>query len=219
MNIHLNDYCERLGAIGLNAEPFNAISNIAFIIAGIFAFKQCRKLPFGAHIDIYLLCTTLILIGLGSGAWHLQPTDATLMLDIIPITLFINLYLASLLRRKFQMKWRYIACIFALLHKLNYMANSSFAPTTLNGTIFYLPTWLMLVAICAYALKRRLTFALELVAVSGLWSLSLLFRTIDFAACDEVTIGTHFIGTHFIWHLLNAIVLYRLLKILLNPKS
>jgi hypothetical protein len=35
----------------------------------------------------------------------------------------------------------------------------------------------------------------------------LVFRTIDRAVCSSVPIGTH-----FIWHLLNAVVLYVLLR-------
>ncbi len=208
MNIYLNDYCERLGVAGFAAEPLNAISNIAFIIAAIIAFNACRKLTFKTHIDIYALCFAMLLIGVGSGAWHLHPTGSTLMLDIIPITIFINLYLVSLLRRKFAMRWGYIALAFAVLHRLNYIANTSFDAKTLNGTILYLPTWLMLVALCGYAAWRKLPFTRSLMMISGIWSLSLLFRTIDFASCDLLPFGTH-----FIWHLLNALVLYKLLKI------
>jgi hypothetical protein len=36
---------------------------------------------------------------------------------------------------------------------------------------------------------------------------SLTFRTIDIAVCDAFTLGTH-----FVWHMLNAVVIYILLR-------
>jgi hypothetical protein len=37
--------------------------------------------------------------------------------------------------------------------------------------------------------------------------MSLIFRSIDMAVCPELPLGTH-----FLWHLLNAVVLYLLLR-------
>jgi hypothetical protein len=42
---------------------------------------------------------------------------------------------------------------------------------------------------------------------AGIFLLSLTFRTIDKAACASFPLGTH-----FLWHLLNALVLYVLLR-------
>jgi hypothetical protein len=41
--------------------------------------------------------------------------------------------------------------------------------------------------------------------------LSVTFRTMDRLWCRDVAIGGYQIGTHFLWHLLNAATLYLLL--------
>jgi len=43
----------------------------------------------------------------------------------------------------------------------------------------------------------------DLLLACGLFAASLLFRTIDQAACEWTRVGTH-----FLWHILNAVVLY-----------
>jgi hypothetical protein len=47
----------------------------------------------------------------------------------------------------------------------------------------------------------------DLVLAAMIFTLSLALRTIDAAACEAFPLGTH-----FLWHLLNAAVLYVLLR-------
>ena len=47
-----------------------------------------------------------------------------------------------------------------------------------------------------------------------IWTFSLTFRTIDMQVCDY----THQLGTHFMWHILNAVVLYRLVELIILNK-
>jgi hypothetical protein len=51
---------------------------------------------------------------------------------------------------------------------------------------------------------------------AAVFVISLAFRTVDRAVC-----GTFPLGTHFIWHLLNAVVLFVLLRaaIRFEPKA
>jgi hypothetical protein len=206
---YLYDYCERIGQSGLWAEPFNALTNVAFIIAGVLSWRFCKNYPLKQYFDLHLLYLLMILIGFGSAIWHISPNHTTLMLDVVPITAFINIYMFSLLRRGFKWNYGKILITFVILHKLNYIANQEFPADYLNGSILYAPTWLMLIALCTIAWFKKLQFAKTLSKISLLWSISLFFRTIDHYVCQEITIGTH-----FIWHLLNAITLYYLLKLL-----
>jgi hypothetical protein len=206
---YLYDYCERMGLVDLWAEPFNAFTNLAFLIAAVLSWRACKQHNLRKYLDIHLLYGLMFLIGIGSLVWHLQPSEASLMLDVVPITAFINIYLFSLLRRCFKWNYGRIVIAFVLLHKLNYVANNSLPSDYLNGSILYAPTWLMLAVLCVVAWWQKLTFATNLIKISGLWSISLIFRTIDHELCGIIPIGTH-----FIWHLLNAIVLYHLLKLL-----
>ncbi|PWT93645.1 MAG: hypothetical protein C5B56_00365, partial [Proteobacteria bacterium] len=51
---------------------------------------------------------------------------------------------------------------------------------------------------------------------AGLFCVSLVFRTIDRTIC-----GAFPLGTHFVWHMLNAVVLFVLLRaaILFKPRG
>ncbi len=207
---YLDTYCERAGEASLLAEPLNAITNLAFIFASILAIRLLRRFPSRQIPDAYVLAVTLFCIGLGSGAWHLHPTSTTIILDVLPIIAFINLYLITFLYRAFHWRWWMIAMAVIVLQALNAVSGMIFSPGTLHGTIMYLPTYLILALITAYSFYRRDWFAIHLLLITLLWTLSLVFRTIDLPFCNAVGFGTH-----YLWHLANAAVLYKLLTLLL----
>jgi len=68
---------------------------------------------------------------------------------------------------------------------------------------------LIVVARAARGHARR---GLELAVL--IFTVSLAVRTIDLAICD-----TFPLGTHFLWHLLNATVLYVLLRTAINESA
>jgi hypothetical protein len=85
----LSDYvflcCERGANEGLFAEPFNAASN--GVLAGLVRRpKQMRS------ADNALLIALLLLIGLGSLAFHLLADRASLFADVVPIDVFMLVY-------------------------------------------------------------------------------------------------------------------------------
>ena len=74
-----------------------------------------------------------------------------------------------------------------------------------NGSILYLPAATVLVALTAYAVQIAPAVGRTMMQATAVFCLSLATRTADQALC-----GSWAPGTHFIWHLLNAWVLYRL---------
>ena len=204
----LDHYCERI-APGLWNEPFNLLSNLAFIVAGILVWrllKQQHEQITGPAWDMGILTLLLFTIGIGSGLWHLFANHWSLLADTIPILLFINIYLLSCLFRVFSLSlWRIIA-IFLVYHVINYSIQSALAADFLNRSIFYLPTWIFLLGIGLTAWKLKLTAHRYYIYALVVFTLSLVFRTVDQSVCE--TIPT---GTHFIWHLLNAVTLYLLM--------
>jgi hypothetical protein len=221
---YLDAYCERAGDAGMFGEPMNLITNLFFIAAALLAGRALllRKQESIASVnldsrvrgndtvmDLWLLVVFLFSIGIGSGLWHLAPTGTTLLMDVIPITLFINLYIVSALRRLFGLSWPKVALWWGVYFGAGLLAQATLPPNLLNGTIMYIPTYLAL-AVMAGALWRRdapvgRVFALAL----GVWTASLMFRTLDMQLCPSLVIGTH-----FLWHTLNAWVLWRLLMVL-----
>ncbi len=214
---HLDSYCERAGNPELTAEPLNAVTNLAFIIAAIVAWRLwrgTREATFRNSCDIVLLIILLFAIGLGSGAWHIFATSDTMMLDVIPIVLFMNLFLLAAAIRILGLKWWGAVALFAVFQGLNFAAGKFLPSGFLNGTIMYLPAYAILIVIVGWSYIREEVSKHLLFSALFLWSLSLAFRTVDTELCVVVPFGTH-----FLWHLFNAIVLYRLLKALIMSQA
>ena len=95
---YLDHYCERL-APGLWAEPFNTLTNLAFLVAAVLAIRRYRKSVHwsGREWDLWILIMLLFAIGIGSGLWHIFAAPWALHVDHYPVLLFINIYLLSCL--------------------------------------------------------------------------------------------------------------------------
>jgi hypothetical protein len=61
----------------------------------------------------------------------------------------------------------------------------------------------------ALAMKRHAA-ARYLLGAAGVFLVSMLFRTIDFEVCALTRFAGRAIGTHFMWHILNATTLFLL---------
>lgn len=202
MNIYLDHYCERID-VGLWGEPFNAISNIGFFIAFFLLFQKNTHTEKRPPFDIRVLIHLILLIGLGSTFWHIQTTPVSLWADRIPILLFINIYIISCLYRILNCSMRNIIYIFVLYHVVGTIIMLIFPIEALNRSIFYLPTWLFLATVTASIyIKNGKSDNLFLLTLF-LFSIAIIFRSIDMLACESVPMGTH-----FLWHLLISISLY-----------
>ena len=212
MTDYLDHYCERI-APGLWGEPFNLLSNLAFFIAAVVVWriylKQYNNIT--DHFwDIKLLIALFFAIGIGSGLWHIFATSWSLKADTIPILLFINLYLLSCLFRVFSLSVIAGISIFVAYHIVNISIQSTLPAEFLNGSIFYLPTWFFLLGITFFIWQLKLAGHQYYINALIIFSVALVFRTVDQSIC-----GTIATGTHFIWHLLNSITLYLLMRGLL----
>lgn len=209
----LDAYCERTGP-GLWNEPLNAVTNLAFIAAGVMALRQWRKAPRLAWRngwDLLLLITLLFAIGLGSALWHTFATRWSRFADEIPILLFINLFLLAFLVRIGRTRWVGTLGLFALFHLLNFGVNAAFPREFLNGSIFYGPAWATLIVMAVFLAARKDPEARAFALAAGVFTVSLVLRTIDEAVCPAFPVGTH-----FLWHLCNAAMLYFLLVALIR---
>lgn len=216
-------YCERIAGNFDHGfgEPLNTITNITFIIASALIFREIfkNKLFKLKNFDIVFLAFTLGLIGVGSSIYHATPSNHTELMDVIPISTFIHLYLISFFIRVLKFKiWQALSVFFAFVF-VGYWCGANLDPQTLNGTIMYIPTYIMLFVMMGFLYLQEKSSAKvktkHLALTALIWSFSLTFRTIDIPAC-EITYG---IGTHILWHILNAIVLYRLIVLIIrkNP--
>ena len=86
----------------------------------------------------------------------------------------------------------------------------------LNGSLGYTPALLVLVGLGAYHVAESENARPALLAAAGVFIVSVFFRSIDLAACEQISTGTH-----FVWHALNAGVVYLVMRgLVLNwPRS
>ena len=199
-------YCERTDA-SLWAEPANALTNAAFLIAAAAAFvlwRRQRARDAASDLPALALIVVVVAVGLGSFAFHTVATRGAMLADVIPIAIFIYGYLLLALRRFLYLPAG-VAIAIVVAYAAGAQALSWLAPgRALNGSVGYLPALVALVVVARTA-RGPARRALELAVM--LFTLSLALRTIDLDACE-----TFALGTHFLWHLLNAAVLYVLLR-------
>ena len=199
-------YCERRGP-GLLAEPLNAITNLAFIAAAIAGWVLVRRLrvsSFGAAALIVLAFA----VGVGSMLFHTFATPWAKALDLIPILVFQLVFLGQYLFRSVRM-----TPLLSTVAVVGYFAACLLMltlPPYLNGSITYAPTLLALVALAVFHVRTGQPGRWLLAAAAIVFAAALTFRTLDAWACPYVPFGTH-----FLWHLLNGLLLYLAMKALI----
>ncbi len=200
-------YCER-GDAGFWAEPVNALSNAAFLVAAGLAARRAR-----GDGPVLALAAVVFVVGIGSFLFHTLANRWSMLADVIPIAVFIYGYFALAMARFFGLRplaattvtLTFAAFNLGLSPALDALTGRSVAGLT-NGSIDYVPAVLALLGVGLALLRRAPETARSILATAGLFLLSLAFRTADLASCASLPLGTH-----FLWHGLNAVVLYRLL--------
>jgi hypothetical protein len=204
-------YCERLGP-GLWAEPINALTNLAFLLAAWASWLMVRHSATRSR-DVTLLLVLMVVIGIGSGLFHTFATTWARVLDVVPILLFQIGFMWVYARTIILMRTGWSA-IFVGAFFVAALVGRQF-PDVLNGALKYAPPLLAFLCFGVYHYKMNKRERWVLLAASGAFLLALLFRTIDQAVCPYIPIGTH-----FLWHVLDAAVLYLAMRgLILNWPS
>jgi hypothetical protein len=200
---HIDIYCERLDGT-FWAEPINAITNAAFIIASILAVRLAMRVNTGGAlpVDTLFLSAMIGVIGVGSFLFHTFATPWSLMADVIPIFIYKLSFLALYARRVMRVSPLRVCMLMLGFIMLGY-STYALPKEWLNGSLGYAPALIFLVGYATYhyvthKVERSLLFIASVVFI-----VSLTFRSIDMAVCDHLSIGVH-----YMWHILNAVVLY-----------
>jgi hypothetical protein len=191
-------YCERVGS-GLWSEPLNAITNLAFVAAGLAMVRHIERWNHGNDRGAVALIVLMVAIGIGSGLFHTYANSAAQLADVLPILLFQLVFLGLYLRRNLGIAHGATITMVAVFLVLCLVARGW--PQLLNGSLAYAPAWTALVLLGIHQ-GRRGHGPVLLLWAAGLFFLSLTFRSLDLALCASFP---H--GTHFLWHILNSLVL------------
>jgi hypothetical protein len=221
-------YCERGTSPELLAEPLNAASNGAFLLAALIALLLLLRRPKqDRRADHALLIALVFLVGLGSLAFHLLADKGSLLADVIPINLFMLVYLGFALNRLLGIPpgWTVLLLIGftginSVVGRLKCWGGGIGFPgpevvgaaECLNGSLGYLPALAAMAIIGGLLYERRHPAAPYILWAALIFAVSVTFRSIDMAMCGATLFEGRKLGTHFIWHLLNGLTLFLLLR-------
>lgn len=92
-----HNFADGRGLLGI-PNFLNILSNLPFLLAGIAGVRLClRQPPSTAQLSWLGFFGAFALVGLGSGYYHWAPSDSTLVLDRLPMTLaFMSVFSAAL---------------------------------------------------------------------------------------------------------------------------
>ncbi len=196
----LDHYCERLGP-GFWAEPFNALTNLGFLMAAAAIFVRQRR---AGRTDKQFLVLALLTasVGIGSFLFHTLANRWSLIADIVPIAVVIYSFFFVALTRLLRLSATVAGLLTATLLVLSPVLETVAKPL-LGGSATYAPGLIATFGVAvAVPLAGRGSMPRLLVAAGSIFSAALVFRILDAPLC-----GSWSVGTHFIWHLLNAVAL------------
>lgn len=206
----IDAYCERVGP-GLWAEPLNALTNLAFLVAAFFVWRLMQR-----HDDktpaVKALLFIMVAIGVGSGLFHTFATPWAAFLDVLPIVVFQLTFFAVYLRSVWgQSRWATAAWLLAYV---GLMVAVRWVPYDWNGSVMYLPAIIALFVVAmAHHFGGKPARAIMWLT-PFVFFVSLIFRAVDEMTCEQWPVGTH-----FLWHLLNAVLLYLLMRVLITARQ
>lgn len=216
-------YCERGSDPSFWAEPLNAVSNAAFILAAIAAgisyTRRPRNEPAPGVIALILL---VFIIGIGSFLFHTFATRWAAMADVIPIGIFMLSYLGYALRTYFKLNWLWVAIGLVIFIaglqvagsvdcRPGFFSSEATRGACINGTGGYVPAFIAMLGIGAVLACKRHKAGTYLIWAGLTFFASMVFRIVDWELCSHTRVAGSPVGTHFMWHILNAATLYLLL--------
>ena len=197
-------YCERLD-IGIWAEPINAVTNVAFILASIFMWLRCKNLVEGRVLSFLLFS-----IGCGSFLFHTFAQTWAAILDVAAILIFILTYI-FIANRSF-LAWSKMVSVFGIILFFPYqllLANILSNIQFFCSSVKYISVAILIFIYSGLLRKSEPNLSRGLLIGATILCLSIVFRIIDELLCSILSVGTH-----FVWHILNAIMLSWMIEIL-----
>lgn len=195
---YVDGYCERV-APGLWGEPLNSLSNLAFLLAAVLVWRLAKGDRTGR-----LLAALIGLVFVASSVFHLLATRWAGAADSLAILVFVLVYAVVFVRTYWSRRWAWVAVP-------GFLALT--VVTALLGGGLYLAPLIGLFTFAAVLAIRRDTAWTRFAVAGAVFALSLSLRTLDRDVCDYVPAGTH-----FLWHLLNGLVLYLVSRAAVRPQ-
>lgn len=217
-------YCERGSDPAFWAEPFNALSNGAFLVAAAAAAVKLRHSSDAAGPAEWSMVSLAGIVGIGSFCFHTTAARWAFVFDTGSIAVLSFAYLGYALRRFAGASWGMTLLGVALMAASFFLVRflpcpgAQLLPITaaaghpcLNGSLGYLPVIAAMAIVGAWLWQRDHGAGSLILGAAGVFLLSLVVRSIDTEVCGMSTLFGRARGTHALWHVLNAVAIYLLL--------
>lgn len=192
---HVDGYCERLDP-SFWAEPVNAVTNLAFLVAAVLMGR--RSFGLGRALAAVLFC-----IGVGSFLFHTVAQPWAGLADTLPILIFVLLYIFAANRDFWRLGLWPAVGLTLLFFPFAAATTPLFAMIPgIGGSAMYMPVPLLIALYAALLARRAPQTARGLAIGAAILLISLTARILDEPLCALWPLGTH-----FLWHLLNAAML------------
>ncbi len=200
-------YCER-ASDALDAEPLNAITNVGMFVAAWAAARLQRRQPNrDAAGLIAAMIAAIVAGGVGAFLFHTTATVWAVVLDMLPFLVFMLLVL-----------WLTLTRFFAWLPLIAALGVAGFVVAVLGGGAlvprgqlpagaYYLLPLAILVVVAIILALRRSSAAPSYLAAALVFAAAFAARELDGPLCGAIPFGTH-----FLWHLLAALLAYILIR-------
>jgi hypothetical protein len=195
-------YCER-DLPGWFAEPLNTVTGLAYLVSAWQAWRQLERARWREQWDLHLLAGLIAFVGVASMLWHASGSAWLHWFDAAAVAAFVIAYWQVFLVRVSGMGWIGLAGAWVLTGAWLALFYLALPELFLGSTLVYAPLLgLLLVAVAMSArINRRL--ARDLLLASVLFVLAMVVRAADQLLCEWVIVGTH-----WLWHLLIAGLLF-----------
>ncbi|MBS0002937.1 MAG: ceramidase domain-containing protein [Thioalkalivibrio sp.] len=203
-------YCERTEP-GWFAEPLNTVTGLAYLVASWQAWKQLEPARWQEEWDLHLLAGLIALVGVSSMLLHASGAAWLVWPAVTAVAAFAAAYWSAFLFRvpRFRLMGLAVTWLLTLGGLLLFYL---LVPGAMAGSsLSYLPVLIALLAaiVLAGRVDRRLSRDLVLAAI--LFGFALVVRALDLVLCEWAVVGTH-----WLWHLLTAGLLFVLVDGLLR---
>ncbi len=199
-------YCERIDP-GFWSEPVNAFTNIGFVFAAYFCWRMARREQV-QDFSVVAITVMIVAIGAGSFLFHTMPSVVTRWMDVAPVFIFQLLYLGLYCRRIVGLSLA-VCGLLLLVFLVTALVASQF-PFLINGSLIYVPALLVIFVLGVYHYQSQKLERSVLLAAACVFLLSLVLRSLDNRICMAFELGSH-----FLWHVLNALVIYLAMRALI----
>jgi len=206
LSSQIDIYCERTD-FSLWSEPLNAFTNLAFLLAAALLWRAQSRAAQGVSLQDRALALMIGAIGVASLLFHTLATVWAALADTLTILAFAAYFLFLFLDRVPRLGGALAFVGAGVFAALSYAFPKMLPPGLATGSAGYLPYVIALALMGAYLRHLGSASARAFVSATLLFLVSLTLRTVDPALCRGFPLGTH-----FMWHLLNAAVLYWLAR-------